>query len=322
MSEPNADTPATEQPTDFAAFEARHNAIAAGETPPAEPEPTPAPVADPDEEPESEPAPAPVSAAAPTPEKPVSKRQQQINDLIRARAESDRRAEDLAAKLAAIEARTAPKEPAKEPEAAPVVDPTDPEPQEASFDDYRAFVKAQAKWEIRQARREADAEAETRQRATSEATRRADLAQRESTWSERRDAFAATTPDFATKAIPFLDHVFSGTPIGDVIVESEVGPQIALYLATHPDEADRIARLAPISALRALGKLEAKFDTPTSASASAGPAAKTVTSAPAAPTTLSARSAAPADPAADALATGDFERWEAEENRKALQAAR
>jgi hypothetical protein len=37
---------------------------------------------------------------------------------------------------------------------------------------------------------------------------------------------------------------------------------------------------------------------------------------------LSSRSAVPADPAAAAIAAGDFEAWEREENRKAVQAFR
>jgi hypothetical protein len=308
-------------PDAFSAFEASENAKATGE-----PDPTPAEVPVESEDDEPEPAPAPVSAAAPTPEKPVSKRQQQINDLIRKQTETDLRNRALEAEMAALKAAKA--EPKAEPAAAvaaePIVDPKDPEPQEADFEDYRKFVQAVARWEIRQSKREADAAADVQRRTEAAAAQRDSLQQRTSSWVERRDAFAAANPDFTTKALPFLDHVTAGTPIGDALLDSDVGPQMALYLATHPDEADRIARLAPISALRALGKLEAQFDSPetTSASASAGPAAKTVTSAPAPPMTLTSRSAIPADPAAAAFAAGDFERWEAEENRKALAAAR
>jgi len=283
-----------------------------------EPEPAPAP------EPAGEPAPAPAEAAALATERRTGKvsRQQQINDLIRKTTESDLRARALEAEIQALKAgKTAP-EPvaAAEPEA--IVDPTDPEPQEAAFEDYRTFVKALSQWTIRQDRRESEAVSAKKAKADADAKSRTDFNTRVNAWVERREAFAAATPDFMDKAGAFLGQVQSGTPIGDVILESEVGPQIALYLATHPDEADRIARLAPISALRALGRLEAQFDSTTSTSASAGPAAKTVTTAPAPPTTLAARSASPADPAAAALARGDYVAWEAEENRKALAANR
>jgi hypothetical protein len=327
MSEPAA-TPAPEPAAaDFASFEARENALAVGETPAPEPEkpsePAPAPEPD-DDEPEPAAEASPVAPAAP--EKAVSKRQQHLNELERkaklaelAQAKADLRAEELAAKLAAIEARTAPE---SKPEPTAIVDPADPEPQEAQFDDYRAFVKAQSRWEIRQAKREEAAEAEKASRATAERTAHESLTARVESWIERRDAFAAKTPGFTERAAAFLATLRTGTPIGDTILESDVGPELSDYLATHTDEADRIARLAPASALRALGKLEAQFDTPTHASAPAQPAGKTVTSAPAAPMTLSSRSAVTADPAAAALAAGDFEAWEREENRKAVQTGR
>lgn len=325
MSDPIADTPAPDPTPDatFLAFEASENRRATGASDP-EPAPVAAPAADPDADDADEPAPAATAAKAePTPEKPVSKRQQQINDLIRKATEADLRAQALEAKMAALDKGNAKAEPVKAPEAAPVTDPGDPEPQEAAFEDYRTFVKAQARWEIRQAKREADAETAKFQQAHAETAQREEFQARAQTWIGRREAFVAAHPDKADRMMAFLDGVHAGTPIGDVILESEVGGEVADYLAANPTEADRIARLAPVSALRALGKIEAKFDsTLTSASASAGPAAKTVTTAPAPPMTLAARSARPADPAAAALARGDFEAWEAEENRKALAAGR
>lgn len=338
MSDPTASaapeapnpSPYTQEALNALTPEARSTYESTGDWPEPAKVTTTAPAAASDEPDEDEPAVAPVaapeaSAAAPvpTPEKPVSKRQQHINDLMRRAAESDQRAAALEAKLAALEGRVAPAaepEPAATP--APVIDPSDPEPLEADFDDYRSFVKATAKWEIRQAQREALAESEAAQRAQAEMSRLEAFQSTAKTWIGRRDDFLAKHPDKAEAMVTFLDGVHPGTPIGDVILESEVGAEIADYLAFHPQEAERIARLAPISALRALGKLEAKFDPESplsSASASAGPAAgKTVTSAPAAPTTLTPRSAIPADPSADALARKDFAAFEREENRKAL----
>jgi len=288
-----------------------------------EPVPSPAPTPEPVGEPTSS---APAEAAALATERRTGKvtRQQQINDLIRKTTESDLRARALEAEIQALKAgKTAPVETKPEPKADDF-QPTRPRPTEADFESYADFTEALADWKFDQREAKSAFEADKTRRAQSEATRRQEFQERASTWIERRDTFAAASPDFVTKAMPFLDGVHSGTPIGDVLLESEVGPQMALYLATHPDEADRIARLAPISALRALGKLEAKFDSDitTSTSASAGPAANTQTKAPAPPTTLAARSASPADPAAAALARGDYVAWEAEENRKALAANR
>ncbi len=318
MSEP-AVTPAADPAADFAAFEARENALAVGETPaaePAKPEPVAPSVA---AEPEPDKSVTPPSPTSKRTERRQLRDQEQINETIRravteATEATERR---LRAELGkpAVEAKPEP--------AAPIVDPKDPEPQESEFDDYRKFVQAVARWEIRQEKREAAAEAEKTKATDAETAQRTQFHERASTWIQRRDAFAAVTPEFEAKAVPYLDTITANTPIGDVLLESEVGPQMALYLATHPEEAQRIDALPPVSALRALGKLEARFDTPTSASATAaGPAAKTVTTAPAPPTTLASRSATPADPAAAALANGDFAAWEEAENRKAVLAKR
>ena len=251
------------------------------------------------------------------PERTISKRQQRINELERKAAESDRRAAELATKLAAIEARTPAAEPPKVEPPAPVVDPSDPEPQEADFDDYRQFTIAVSKWAYRQEKRQETAAAEQ----AADEKRQADIKQefdtKMATWGTRVNSFIAKHPDRAANLDAFLARVYAGTPIGDTLMDSEVGAELADYFAANIAEAERIARLAPIQALRELGKLESQFS-PTHASARAQPAAKTVTTAPAPPTTLAARTADPADPVAAAVARGDYSTFERAENERAL----
>lgn len=288
--------------------------------------PDPKPVEMPDDEPdepEPEPAAAPIEAtpAVQTPEKPLSKRQQQINDLIRRATESDLRAKTLEAQIEALKARQP--EPAKP----AAVEKPAPSSAPAAFPSFEAwiaqdghsdktfedFIDARADWRFDQRREAERREAAQREHETTVKTAL-------DAWVERREAFAATHPDFLDKTHDFLNRVETGTPMGDAIVDSPVGPALALYLAEHPDEVTRIVRLPPVSALRALGKLEARFDPEslTSASASAGPAAKTVTTAPAPPMTLRAQSVEPADDVESALASRDFRAYEAAQNRRDL----
>jgi len=49
-------------------------------------------------------------------------------------------------------------------------------------------------------------------------------------------------------------------PIRDAILESDVGPQILYHLAENPEIAEKLANQSVASALRQLGKLEAKFE--------------------------------------------------------------
>jgi hypothetical protein len=55
------------------------------------------------------------------------------------------------------------------------------------------------------------------------------------------------------------DLVFRDPVVLSAIQESDIGPKIAYYLASNPDEADEIADLTGIAAVRAIGRLEAKL---------------------------------------------------------------
>lgn len=48
--------------------------------------------------------------------------------------------------------------------------------------------------------------------------------------------------------------------MGELILDSEFGPQIAYDLASDPDEAERIAKLSPAQQAAHVGRLEAKFE--------------------------------------------------------------
>lgn len=252
----------------------------------------------------------------------LSKRQQERNELIRSRVEAEQRAADLEARLAALEKPAPVTEPAK-PVAAAV-----PAEKFLDFDqwiaqpdngekDYGDYIDARARHvlAVERAAERAEAKAQEAQTAQSEKI---------ATFIQRRDAFAATEPDFNAQALPFLKAVRPSTPLYDTLIDSPVGPQLAWHLVTHPEDFTRIGALNPIQQLRELGKLEARLD-PTESprtSASAGPAAKHVTTAPVPPTTLSARSADPADPLDAALKDRDFRRYEAEANARDLKSRR
>jgi hypothetical protein len=281
---------------------------------PAPATPDPAPVVDEDaaedaaEQAEQAAGAAPAAKPVPTPEKPISKRQQQINDLIRARAEADQRVAALEARLAQQQA------PAAAPKA---VEPTRAKPQQSEFETYDEFVEAVYDWktEQRQATERAQLEAQYRTRA--EQAQQAEQQTRMSGWAERMQAFAEKSPAFVEKAIPFLERVNPGTPLGDALMDSPIGPELALHLAEHPEELTRIGALHPIAALRELGKLESRLEV-AHTSASAGPVAKHVSTAPAPPVTLGNRPADTADPVEAALGAQDFRAYQAAANRREL----
>lgn len=285
-----------------------------------DPAATDAAEADDDEEPAAvAPAKADEVTPAPVVEKPVSKRQQQINDLMRRETESRLKAEALEAKLAAVEAKIA--TPAKADEKAEKTTepaPTRPKPLPAQFPNWDDYLEAVADWKLEQ--RDAKIAAERTKAETEARTKDSETAfrTRASEWITRRNAFAETEPAFTEKAMPWLAKVGPGTPIGDVLMDSPVGPQLALHLATHPEDVTRIVALHPIRQLVELGKLEQKFDSPDPATARAQEPVKTVTSAPAPPRAIAATKADVADDVDAAVSAGDFRAFAAAANRRAL----
>jgi len=83
------------------------------------------------------------------------------------------------------------------------------------------------------------------------------------TWANRVNDFRAKMPDF-DDMVGSADVVVSNE-VRDSIFESDVGPQILYHLAENPDIAKKLQGVSVTSALRMIGKLEAKFEaTPTS----------------------------------------------------------
>jgi hypothetical protein len=96
------------------------------------------------------------------------------------------------------------------------------------------------------------------------------------TWRERLEGFRAKTADFDT-ALASVDHIILKPVVHQALMDSEVGPQLMYELARAPKELERIAKLSPLAAVRALGAFEAKI----TANAAPPPAQKaTVSRAP------------------------------------------
>jgi len=95
----------------------------------------------------------------------------------------------------------------------------------------------------------------------------------------------AQYPDF--EDVAFSDDLRISQPMSHVIAESPIGPAIAYFLGKNPEESAKIAAMSPRDAVKALGKLEARLETPTGKTLSTAPAPiKPVTSAKALSATL------------------------------------
>lgn len=128
-------------------------------------------------------------------------------------------------------------------------------------------------------------------RAALEAER---AAQRE---AERQKAFEQRQRDFLNKHPDYFEKVLRNDrlPITEamaaVIAESDMGPQVAYYLADNPDKAAQIARLDGFLAAREIGRIEARLEA--EAKAAAAPPPPRVSQAPPPPPKIDAVEPAP-----------------------------
>lgn len=117
-------------------------------------------------------------------------------------------------------------------------------PRFEDYNDVEAFTDALTDWKLNQGLSQVRAQTEQQTRVQS--------------YNQRVEQFRSTTPDF--------DHVLNDFVVeyGDdvipeivnVAMESEVGPQIAYYLAKNTHEVDRLAALPAHRRLIELGKIE------------------------------------------------------------------
>lgn len=201
------------------------------------------------------------TAAAPQKAKGVQKR---LDELTRIRHDAERDRDYW--REMAMRNQQPPQQQA--PEVATAAEAT---PKEDDFNDYNEFLRATARYEVRQEIREAQ------QRAVAEQQRRhAEERQRTElqTFEERR---VATVDQGRAKYNDFEDVVFSlpgqvlTQEFAAAIFATETPADVAYYLGKNRVEAEKISLLPPLQKAAALGRIEAKLAAPKTAQPSKAP---------------------------------------------------
>lgn len=203
-------------------------------------------------------APAPEATAAPetedvTPETPPEEKtltQSEVNKIIqKEKAKERRRAESLAE--ARVRAEYAEKRLA-EVQAPPPTQPTG-EPKPNQFQDYESYIAALTDYKVDQ--RVSGLQRETRAQEQARAQR-----EQATTLQQKFSATAKKYDDFQEVALS--QDVPISEPMAAAIKDSGIGGELAYYLGSNIDEAERIASLSPIGQVREMMKLEMKLSAP------------------------------------------------------------
>jgi hypothetical protein len=205
---------------------------------------------------EREPTEAEKEAALP--QDPISKAnrtrgryQERIDALVQQRSDAEalylserRKAQELEARIASLEGRSAAPRGAPEAPAKPTVD---------QFETYEEFAEALAGWT-------ADERLRTYLQAQHDVNQRTMQAQAAQAFDERRKEFVKTHPDY--DEIVGTSPVTLSDPVADLIRHEPEGPALAYHFAQHPDDAARISSMPPGPAWYALGRLAERLEAP------------------------------------------------------------
>ncbi|GEM_PF-1568400 len=171
-----------------------------------------------------------------------------INELTREKYEAIRRAE--AAERRAQELEQQRQSSAGKP-ASPKPDAQNQRPTLADHDfDQDKYLEALADWRVSQKLAERESQEQERQKQSQEQ----EIAQQ---FQGRLSDYQAANPGKWEAAVQAPINVTP--PMMEVIATSDVGPQIAVYLAENLDRADEISRMTPYAAAAALGRIEASL---------------------------------------------------------------
>jgi len=116
----------------------------------------------------------------------------------------------------------------------------DPEPTPDQFDDYSKYVKAQARWESRDAIRETTERHSAWQRQQAQQQEQIRLQQ---TWEQRVGVARAKYPDFVQVALQTETPIPQGSLIDAWILEHKSGPDVLYHLHKSPGEVQRLLAL-------------------------------------------------------------------------------
>lgn len=171
--------------------------------------------------------------------------QKRIDRAVRQKYEAEARSKMLEERVAAMESRQYAPQQRQADDSEPTID---------KFDNFDQYVAAKAEYIAKKQIESTLSEREKRQSAEREATERTKTVD---SWNKRIAAATAEMPDFeevlASSDVPMTP------PMQQAIMESDIGPKLAYYLANNPEEAEKIAGMSPIGAIRTLGRIEERL---------------------------------------------------------------
>jgi hypothetical protein len=234
--------------------------------------------------------------------KPQSKLEKRFSELTRQREDARQEAAKAREAHAALEKRLAELENKGQPQAVSVSE-VDGKPLPSQFTDAFEYAEKLAEWSANQAYLRRDKE-EQEKSAKSQQDKVIN------TWNSRIKDVKVELPDF-TEVVASSDVQVSDQ-VKDAILESDVGPRVLYHLASNPEDAAQLNSMSVASALRFIGKLEARYEKTAEKTDEVKEKAKAAPSSAPAPLKTIKGASVPSDPVgADGVYSGDYAQYKA-----------
>ena len=156
--------------------------------------------------------------------------------------------EKLEAKLAEYEAKIAVQNNQVAEEA--IAEAT-PKPKLEDFDDVEDYYDALTDWKLEQHAKKSEAK-------TKEEAYRRDLENKAEVYKAKAAEVAKQIPDFE-QVIHDYDGPFTNV-MQQALLESEMGPEVAYYLAKNPEQAEKAAKMGIVELNKFIGRIEERIE--------------------------------------------------------------
>lgn len=189
--------------------------------------------------------------------KPNPKLERRFSEITKQREAAREEARIEREKREQLEARLREYEGKANPQAQQPKDELGEEPKPEQFSDMYEYAKALAEYTADKKLAERDREEQNRKAA-------AEQEAKFKSWADRVNAVKSEIPDF--EDMVQSSDVRVSDPVRDAIMESEVGPKILYHLAENSELAEKLNQMSIVSAVREIGRIEARLERESKAS--------------------------------------------------------
>ena len=173
-------------------------------------------------------------------------------------------------------------------------------PKPEDYKDIDKYLAAKVEFEVSQGIKKDRQQREAEEQSTRIETKNKEVVEG---WNKRVVEAKKKHPDFEEKCFGESFNIIEGSVLDRWCLESDLGTDVLYHYATHPEEFAKLNSMPPMQAAREIARLEVGIlEKPK-------PAPKLVSDAPKPPTEVSGRGTATDDPIAEALASGDMDKY-------------